>query len=158
MIEIEDRDFLDNLYSLWAKTTGASDRFWMPEEDTQFYANGPHSWNLCAVNEEQHKVFLGSFSTEIDADFIAGVHGALPDLIRRLHIAIDEADRLDEEKDGVIREFADLCQENLEARAELHKCTGTISGLHSQIGSLESQLAVAREDADYYKAQWMWDR
>ncbi|WP_074297099.1 hypothetical protein [Mycobacteroides abscessus] len=34
-----------------------------------------------------------------DVDFITAIHGALPDLVRRTHEALDEADRLDEQRD-----------------------------------------------------------
>jgi hypothetical protein len=163
---MEDREFLDNLYGLWAKTTGSADRYWMPEQDDSC-SEPPYEpkWDLYAVNEQQERTWLGWLPSEIDADFVAGVHGALPDLIRRLHIAIDEADRLDEEKDGLVREYANLAQENQDVRAELHKCHGTIAGLHSQIGSLETgtgdlerQLETAREDADFYRDRYMEGR
>lgn len=101
---MEDREFFDLLYAHWAKTTGAEDRFWMSEQDESF----PDSWNLLAVDQQQEKKLLGSFHSEADADFIAAVHGCVADMIRRLHIALDEADRLDAEKDDLVFRVAEL--------------------------------------------------
>jgi hypothetical protein len=110
------REFLDILHQHWARTSGAEKCFWMPEEGAVV---ADVEWDLYAVDENQEKKHLGLFWNEADADFITAVHGALPDLIRRLHIAIDEADRLDEEKDGVMREYADLALENQGLRSQI---------------------------------------
>lgn len=124
---MEDREFLDELYSQWAKTTGAEDKFWMPEE---CYEGG---MNLFAVDKDQHKHTLGWVANEEDADFIAGVHGCVADLIRRLHTALDEADRLDIEKDELIGRIADLELEAIDHR-------GIVTDLEMQISDLQFQL------------------
>lgn len=105
---MDDRDFVDLLYSQWSRTTGAEDSFWAVEEDLDGLCDGAGTWNILSVNKEQERKFLGNFAFEVDADFIAAVHGCLPDLSRRLHYALDEADRLDVERDDQEVRFADL--------------------------------------------------
>lgn len=128
---MEDREFFDLLYAQFAKTTGAEKRFWMPEECPDFHVShffpDPEDplkmWAVYAVevDEEgnQDKAMVGVFRSEEDADFITAVHGCLPDLIRSLHTAHDEADRLDERADDREREMADLALENLGLREEI---------------------------------------
>lgn len=101
---MEDRDFFDKLYQLWQSTTGAEDRFWMPEK------NSDHSgrWNIYAVGEDKSRKLLASGLTENDSDFITAMHGCLPDLWRRLHSALDEADRADYERDSRECRIAEL--------------------------------------------------
>ena len=93
------REFLDELYSLYAKTTGAENMYWMPEEDVDRYAGGPNTYNIFAVGENETKHDIAFDFRENDANFITAIHGALPDLVRRTHEALDEADRLDEQRD-----------------------------------------------------------
>lgn len=91
---MDDRDFFDTLVQLWAKTTWAENAYWGYEatEEGQF--------DLFAKAEDS-QLFVGYVESEADANFITGLHGCLPDLVRRLHMALDEADRLDAEMDGV---------------------------------------------------------
>lgn len=91
------REFLDELYSLWAKTTGAENMYWMPEEDVEPHSSGPYI--ILAVGEDDLKHDIAFDVRESDANFITAIHGALPDLVRRTHEALDEADRLDEQRD-----------------------------------------------------------
>jgi hypothetical protein len=99
---MQDREFFDLLYQQFCKTTGAEKRFWMPEETAELH----DGYTIYAVEVDaegnQKKETVATHLTEADADFIAGVHGCIADLIRSLHSAHDEADRLDEEKDGLI--------------------------------------------------------
>lgn len=101
MINIEDREYFDVLYQGWSKTTGAEDMFWMPERSDGV-------WHVYAVNEAEEKKFIASFEREEDAAFTLAAHGSISDLIRRLHMALDEADRLDVEKDEAICRVAQL--------------------------------------------------
>jgi hypothetical protein len=95
---MDDQEFFDKLYQLWSKTTQAENGFWAPREDHSF-TDG--SWEV--FTEEGDKTyFVASFMTEEDANFLATMHGALPELVRRLQDAIDESDRLDCEKDELI--------------------------------------------------------
>ena len=83
----DEHEFFDILYQQWSKTTGADDTYWMPEVLTGMY-------DITSVNPEtQARRTVATCLTEEDADFIAGIHGAVPDLIRRLHEAIDDAER-----------------------------------------------------------------
>jgi hypothetical protein len=93
---MEDREFFDELYQAWAKTTGAADRFWMPE------AHFDHSgrFNVYAVGEDESRKLIASGVSDKDSDFITAVHGCFGDLWRRLHSALDEADAADLDRDS----------------------------------------------------------
>lgn len=117
------RDFLDELYSLWAKTTGAENQYWMPED------SDIHGQDIWAVNEEQAKSPVASFMSDADASFVTAIHGALPDLVRRTHEALDEADRLDEQRD--------------EQEVRIAGLEETIDELNGRINDLEHDLSKA---------------
>lgn len=91
---MDDRDFFDTLLQLWAKTTWAEHAYWGYEEVEE------GQFDLFAKTEDDN-LFVGYVESEADADFITGLHGCLPDLVRRLHTALDEADALDAEMDRV---------------------------------------------------------
>ena len=93
-VEQADIDFFDELYQLWSKTTGTG--YWLPQE----YVDGTGRWKLYAVDYDDKRQLVASELREADAEFIAGMHGALPELIRLLHSALDEADRADCERDS----------------------------------------------------------
>ncbi|AUV61999.1 hypothetical protein KIV63_gp45 [Mycobacterium phage SWU2] len=117
---MEDRDFFDLLHQQWAKTTGAEQMFWMPEQ----YKDGTNRWKLHAVymgtdGEETRKLIASDFQSEADADFIAAVHGCMPDLVRRLHAALDEADSKDYDRDSRECRIAELELENKELREKV---------------------------------------
>ena len=95
---IDDKDFFDALFQHYAKTTGAEDRYWRPLEDGR----------IVAVGRDESQVWVAAGLSEADADFITAVHGCLPDLVRRLHSAVDEADRLDAERDELCHQIARL--------------------------------------------------
>lgn len=117
------REFLDELYQLWAKTTGAENQYWMPED------SDIHGQIIWAVNEEQAKSPVASFMSDADASFVTAIHGALPDLVRRTHEALDEADRLDEQRDEQEIRIAGLEE--------------TIDELNGRINELEHDLSKA---------------
>ncbi|ALF00906.1 hypothetical protein SEA_SERENITY_39 [Mycobacterium phage Serenity] len=119
----QDHEFFDVLYQQWAKSTWAEHRYWMPERDDD--ENIP--WQIFAVDQvTKERTWIGSVFNEADADFIAGLHGAVPDLIRRLHEAIDEATRKDEANDIAQGQLAEALLEN--------------EGLKAQILELEREL------------------
>lgn len=116
MIEIEDKEFFDHLYQQWSKTTGAEDTFWMSEEQEVLYpgmfeAQPVLMWAVLAVDSEQNKTPVAMCHNEADADFAAAIHGCLADLTRRLHDAVDEADRLDRERDDLLNEMVEMALE-----------------------------------------------
>ncbi|ATN92167.1 hypothetical protein SEA_TIPSYTHETREX_37 [Mycobacterium phage TipsytheTRex] len=130
----QDHEFFDVLYQQWAKTTGAETDYWMPEEDNDYYDGGPGNyiiWSVKQIGAETAKGFVGRVSTEEDADFICGLHGAIPDLIRQLHEAIDEATRKDEANDIAQGQLAEALLEN--------------QGLREQIRELEALVASRTE-------------
>ncbi|AEK07406.1 hypothetical protein ROCKSTAR_41 [Mycobacterium phage Rockstar] len=117
---MEDRDFFDLLHQQWAKTTGAENMYWASEE----YKDGTGRWKVYAVKvdeegNETKKLIASELQNEADADFIAAVHGCLPDLTRRLHMALDEADRADYDRDSRECRLAELELENAELLREL---------------------------------------
>lgn len=117
------REFIDELYQLWAKTTGAENMYWMPEQQP----DGMHE--IWAVGEGDERVQLSLLPCEDDANFITAIHGALPDLVRRTHEALDEADRLDEQRDEQEIRIAGLEE--------------TIDELNGRINELEHDLSKA---------------
>ncbi|QFG04616.1 hypothetical protein PBI_KEZIACHARLES14_40 [Mycobacterium phage Keziacharles14] len=116
-------EFFDELYQQWSKTTGAKDTYWMVEEDRD-----EHIWYaVIAFNpSDESKTVIGRFHEEADADFVAGLNGAIPDLIRHLGEATDRADRLDEARDRAEGIAADALLET--------------AGLKEQIRDLEQRL------------------
>ena len=105
-------EFFDELYQLWSKTTGAGDRFWMPEH----IGDPTHRHNVYAVAEDGSKTLVARDMPEVDAEFVAGLHGALPDLIRRLHDAVSEADQFDHDRDSRECRIAELELELMEMK------------------------------------------
>lgn len=104
---MQDRDFFDHLYQMWAKTTNASDRYW----DFQDLAEYVNEYTVAAVGENDERAYVGAFASEADADFITAVHGCFPDLFRRLNDALDESDRADYERDSRECLIAELSME-----------------------------------------------
>lgn len=135
------REFLDELYSLYAKTTGAENMYWMPEEDVDRYAGGPNTYNIFAVGENETKHDIAFDFRENDANFITAIHGALPDLVRRTHEALDEADRLDEQRDEQEVRIAGLEVLRDEDQKYLAGIQSENDDLHTQIRDLEDQVA-----------------
>lgn len=102
---MEDRDFFQLLYQTWSKTTWAKDAFWKYTEVE------PGTYVIDAVSQERGEKFVASLDRDEDADFITAVHGSLPDLIRCLLAALDEAERLDVLADQRTEQIAELVQE-----------------------------------------------
>ncbi|QFG04520.1 hypothetical protein SEA_JEEVES_45 [Mycobacterium phage Jeeves] len=117
----EHKEFFDVLYQQWSKTTGAKDRYWVVEQSGEL-------WEVYAISpgEPDDPWFVATFNSEEDADFVAGLNGAVPDLIRHLGQALDENERLDEARDAA---------EGLAAEALLEN-----AALKEEIRSLERQL------------------
>lgn len=116
---MEDREFFDTLYKTWTQTTGASNTYWIVEYDEGSYEDVMEHWTVWAVPEEGERIFIGDFEREEDADFTAAMHGCLADLVRRLHTALDEADRLDEARDAAENALASEILHNMEMAEQL---------------------------------------
>jgi hypothetical protein len=125
---MEDRDFFDLLFQQFAKTTRAEDTYWMTYE-----VPDKGSWSVHAADKDDVRTIIATNLSEVDADFITAVHGCLPDLVRRLHDALDEADRADSNRDEREQEVFRLALENQELREECAR--------------LEEILATARSKA-----------
>ncbi|AFI24947.1 hypothetical protein [Mycobacterium phage SWU1] len=119
----QDHEFFDILYQQWSKTTWAANSYWMPEGDER------RGYTILAVDQakDEKRIIADLIATEADADFICGLHGAIPDLIRRLHEAIDEATSKDEARDRAEANLAEAYLEN--------------QGLQERIRELESELS-----------------
>lgn len=86
------REFLDTVYVSWPRTTCVETGYWEARKvgDT---------FEVVAVNREQEEQVVATGLAEEDANFIAQVHTALPEVIRQAHTALDEADRADADRD-----------------------------------------------------------
>lgn len=108
---MEDREFFDLLYNLWAKTPGAENEYWGYDSDE----GDPPSYLLYSQGEDlEVRKPLASFSSEEAVNFISAIHGCLPDLVRRLHAALDEVDRADYDRDSRECRIAELEMELME--------------------------------------------
>lgn len=101
---MDDRDFFDELYQMWSKTTGADDRYWMPE--AHFDNSG--RFNIYAIDQDESRKLVGSGLSDADSDFLTAIHGCFADLYRRLNYALDEADRADLDRDSRECRIAEL--------------------------------------------------
>ena len=110
-----DDEFFDELYQLWSGTTGAADRWWMPEE----FDDRSGRFKLYAIADELldlPRKLVATGLNERDAEFVAGLHGAVPDLIRALHEATAEAERADYDRDSRECRIAELELELIEMK------------------------------------------
>ena len=110
---MDDREFFDMMYQGWSKTTGAEDMYWMPEPSI-----APGVVHIYAVDKNKVKTLVATGVREEDAAFITAVHGCYADLTRRLHMAVDEADRLDRERDEQEVKYAEACIRIMELEQE----------------------------------------
>lgn len=138
---MDDLDFLDLIYSEWTKTTGDEHTYWMSEEDTAAYAR-LGGWLVWAVDAEQKKTFIASFDHEVDADFVAAMHGCLADLVRRLHTAIDEAERFEVQRDEQEGRIAELVLEYKDEIQYLKEQVSEANGYANQTADENHRLEV----------------
>ncbi|ANU79461.1 hypothetical protein Gompeii16_43 [Mycobacterium phage Gompeii16] len=115
---VEFQDFLDKLYQVFSQTTGAEDRFWVVERDNTGVSE------VFAVGQDESRWLIGGFLHEQDADFIASIHGALADMVRRSMEAIDDASRLELERDNLMGRVFDLELEIQGLKSELDRYEG----------------------------------
>ncbi|AXQ51957.1 hypothetical protein SEA_CRISPICOUS1_42 [Mycobacterium phage Crispicous1] len=117
---VEFQDFLDKIYQVFSQTTGAEDCFWVVERDS--------GWaGICrvyAVGQDESRRLIGSFVNEQDADFVASLHGCVADLVRRSMEAIDDAARLELERDNLMGRVFDLELEIQGLKSELDRYEG----------------------------------
>src|SRR5512137_329771 len=95
-----DREFFATLLEAFKKTTNAETAYWEPKKYDD-------SWVIYAVGKDSREL-VAYCLTEEDADFVAGLHGALPDLVRRLNQAVEESDAADLRADEAQHRIAEL--------------------------------------------------
>lgn len=93
----------------------------MPE--AHFDHSGRH--NLYAVAQDQTRKLVASGLSEFDSDFISALHGCFPDLVTRLHDALDEADRADHNRDSRECRIAEL-------ESEVEELKRVVDGLSTE--------------------------
>ena len=136
----DNAEFFDILYQQWSQTTWADKAYWMPvevkvdPEDERYQSFFGHTryWDVIAVSQtsagEETKEWVASFVHERDAEFICGIHGALPDLVRALHDAHDESDRADVLRDEANGLLAETLLENEALVNQLHELERQLNG------------------------------
>lgn len=117
---MEDREFFDHLYQMWAKTTHAENGYWKYQKDEKSVLV-----DIESIDKDEWEQTIAFGAYEVDADWITAVHGCFPDLCRRLHAALDEADRADFDRDARECRIAELEAEVAELKADLE---GLIAG------------------------------
>lgn len=98
---MDTQEFLDKLYQMWAQTTYAKDRYWDYQPDAELH-------QINAVGEDGNRIPVAWGLYDRDADWITAMHGCFPDLYRLINEALDEAARLDHERDARECRIAEL--------------------------------------------------
>lgn len=101
---LNDAEFFAALLEAHQATTGA-DSYWEPVQQGE-------TWNVFAVQGEERTLIAVALE-KADADFICGVHGSLPQMVRRLEQAIDEAEAADLRADDAQHRIVELEKGNL---------------------------------------------
>ncbi len=121
---MDTKEFLDVLYAGWSKTTGAENRYYVVELDPEPYEEICPPWGVYAVAQDESREWVASFANEHDADWFASLHGAFADLVRQVHTSLDEAERLDVERDELVCRIAVLEMEAEQLEEYKHKYEG----------------------------------
>jgi hypothetical protein len=133
---MDDKDFFDTLYKMWSHTTNAADRFWDYHGDVE----GAYTIRSIGPEGESTPLPVAEGLFECDADWITALHGCFPDLVRRLHAALDEADRADFEKDSRECRIAELESELIEANYINCRLRQEYAELQSEVETLRADL------------------
>jgi chromosome segregation ATPase len=155
---MEDTDFFDTLYQGWTKTTGAENTFWMPEEYTEI-RDTPEGgeeevklWAVVGVAQDQSRTDIANAMSEDDAAWITALHGCFADLIRRLHMAVDEAERFSVQRDEQEGRIAEVALELQNTQETLMHTTDALSMIKGEsrrqldkIGDLESYISYIND-------------
>lgn len=96
-----DREFFAALLEAWKLTSHAEDSYWEPKQHGD-------TFSVYAVTRagDRHLVAVGL--SETDAEWLCGMHGCLPDVVRRLNHAVDEAEKADLHRDEREQLIAEL--------------------------------------------------
>ncbi|QDH92988.1 hypothetical protein SEA_STEPHIG9_37 [Mycobacterium phage Stephig9] len=146
---MEDREFFDLLYQQWSKTTGAENRFWAVEEDVDYIAGGPNTWNIVAIDQEQNREIVACwFDSEEDADWVAAMHGCFADLYRRLHEALDDAESADLRADEQSSVAADALIEHAALERKHNELDAVARGLREQVSELKHEIRGLEDELE----------
>lgn len=121
---MQDRDFFDLLYQQWSKTTGAENQFWASEENHNF----PGEWVIWSVDQDDNRTQVAYNLREVDADFIAGLHGCFGDLVRRWHAALDSEEESEKRADEAVQDQFKLATELAELKVKYGERTEDYHG------------------------------
>jgi hypothetical protein len=121
---MNERDLVDELYQMWAKTTAAGNGGWDIEEDLQ-----SKYVDVVSIDTDEWEQTIGFTVSKPDADFITAVHSAFPELVRLFHSALDEADRADQSKDARECRIAELEVALAEELAHVAELKSDLEGL-----------------------------
>ena len=139
---MNERDLVDELYQMWAKTTAAGNGGWNIEEDEE-----SRYVDVVSIDTDEWEQTIGFTVSKPDADFITAVHSAFPELVRLFHSALDEADRADQSKDARECRIAELEMELSEAnyinsklRNDFAEELANVAHLQAQVVELEADL------------------
>jgi len=97
---MDDEAFFAALLEAFKATTHAENSYWEPIKIGD-------SWNIYAVGADDRTLIAVALEKP-DADFICAVHATTPDLVRRLTIAVAEAEKADEARDEREQLIAEL--------------------------------------------------
>jgi hypothetical protein len=123
LTEMTDEEFFDHLLQLFSYTTGAEDTYW-DYEDT-----GETGFDIHSCGEDEQREFVGYFDKEADADFVTAIHGCLPDLVRRLFAACDNAERYEIAYDETQQELAEAHRKIKELKNLITEYEADLQGL-----------------------------
>ena len=118
---MNERERVDELYQMWAKTTAAGNGEWDIEEDLQ-----SKYVDVVSIDTDES---IGFTMDRADAGFITAVHSAFPELVRLFHSALDEADRADHDKDARECRIAELEVALAEELAHVAELKSDLEGL-----------------------------
>ena len=107
---MNDREFFEALLAAFTATTGAENAYWEPVKQGD-------TWNVYAVGAEERTLVAAALEQH-DAEWVCAIHGTLPDIVRRVNMALDEADRADAERDEREHLIAELSRQQRGSRAE----------------------------------------
>lgn len=111
---MDTREFVDELYKVWAQTTEAEGGLWLTQPNESI-----GGWEVVCqpLAETTRKtapdgmIPVSDFVREEDSRFIAAIHSAIPELVRLVHETLDENERLDLERDQTASELFQASRE-----------------------------------------------
>lgn len=135
---MEDRQaFVDGLVTLRANAGLGN---WIVEPDPVA------GFDVVELRDYGEKGWVAGVAEEDIADFIATTHAVIPELVTEFMAALDEADRLDEEKDDLIAKIFDLEVEADNQQATIDSLEGEVDDLERQLDDREDEISYLRDE------------